>query len=84
MQKKAFYLENASELEFAMSYTQQKNLFISGILALTFALVSVTSAHALNKTQKGALIGASVGGLIGDGKGAVAGGIAGAIIGKNS
>ena len=67
-----------------MSLTQRKNLFISGVLALMFALVSVTSAQALNRTQKGAVIGAGVGGIVGGGKGAVAGGIAGAIIGKNS
>ena len=59
-------------------------MFISGVLALMFALVSVTSAHALNRTQKGAIIGAGVGGIVGGGKGAVAGGVAGAIIGKNS
>ena len=67
-----------------MSATQRKNLFIFGVLALMFALVSVTSAHALSKTGKGAIIGAGVGGLVGDGKVAVAGGVAGAIIGKNS
>jgi len=77
-------LENASHMEFAMSVTQRKNLFISGILALMFAIVSVTSAQAVSRTTKGAIIGAGVGGLIGGGKGAVAGGIAGAIIGKNS
>ncbi|AXI56111.1 hypothetical protein SuNHUV7_19760 (plasmid) [Pseudoseohaeicola sp. NH-UV-7] len=67
-----------------MSANQRKNLFISGVLALMFALVSVTSAHALSKKGKGAVIGAGVGGLIGGGKGAVAGGVAGAIIGNNS
>ena len=67
-----------------MSLTRRKNMFISGVLALMVALVSVTSAHALNRTQKGAVIGAGVGGIVGGGKGAVAGGVAGAIIGKNS
>jgi len=67
-----------------MSIIQRKNVIISGALALMVALVSVTSAHALNRTQKGAIIGAGVGAIVGDGKGAIVGGVAGAIIGKNS
>lgn len=67
-----------------MFITQRKIVFISGALALMVALASVTSAHALSKTTKGAVIGAGVGGLVGGSKGAVAGGVAGAIIGKNS
>ena len=67
-----------------MSANQRNSLFFSGILALIFAFMSVTSANALSKKGKGAVVGASVGGLVGGGKGAVAGGVAGAIIGKNS
>ncbi len=67
-----------------MISTRRKNLFISGLLALTLATLSVTAAEAKHRATKGALIGAGVGAIVGGGKGAVAGGLAGAIIGDNS
>lgn len=66
-----------------MPVTLKKILCVSGLFALSFAVIPAPAAHA-NDTLKGAVIGGGVGALIGGSEGAAVGAIGGAIIGANN